>query len=134
MIFGSFKGRAEELSEKAEGMSQPVGHTIDGALDDLNRGVAVTKAMGLSITHFHIEMGMIPKIHATLVGSLETVDEQRIHELIEQHRDNELLATLLQALSAALRIKQKVPDLSFNNVEVELKLGLPPAVSIAFID
>jgi hypothetical protein len=65
--------------------------------------------------------------------STDTVDVKKIKELIEKHPDNKTLLGVLNALQAAYTIKQEIGDLPLKGVEVVVKLGVPPLISVEFV-
>jgi len=78
-------------------------------------------------------MGIIPEIGATLTGSVETLDAEKIKKLIEKHQDNKILISILEALRTASNFKELLGELPFKGVQVNVDLSLPPKIAVSFL-
>jgi hypothetical protein len=125
--FENVKIKIQELFGKAK-------EKVDRMLAEFNAALPVLEALGLSLKDFKMGMGLIPEIQAKLVGSLEDVKEDKIEGMIEQYQDNKTLTTVLKALKMAAGIRKRVEGIPFTGIEVGLKLGLPPKVSVGFVE
>ena len=125
--FENVKIKIQELFGKAK-------EKVDRMLAEFNAALPVLEAMGLSLKDFKMGMGLIPEIQAKLVGSLEDVKEDKIDSMVEQYQNNKTLTTVLKALKMAAGIRRKVDGIPFTGIEVGLKLGLPPNVSVGFVE
>ena len=76
---------------------------------------------------------MVPEIGARLIASTDTVDVKKIRELIEKHPENRTLIGALKALELAFNIRQQIGDFPFKGVEIDVTLGLPPRIGVAFV-
>ena len=125
--FENVKTKIQELFGKAK-------EKVDHMLGEFNAALPVMEAMGLSLKDFRMGMGLVPEIQAKLVGNIEDVQEDKIDAMVEQYQDNKTLTTLLKALKMAAGIRKRVDGIPFTGIEVGLKLGLPPSVSVGFVE
>ena len=65
-----------------------------------------------------------------LVASVDDMDVDKLNELVEANKERRVLAALLKALQAAYNIKKQVPDMPFEGLQVDMKLGLPPHIGV----
>lgn len=107
---------------------------INEMLDGLNDGLPKIKALGLSVTDFRVGQGAIPDIMIKLAGDIDTIDPGKIQEIIDQYPDEKILVTTLKALQSASHMKDRLSALEFKGIEAELFLGLPPAISVNFME
>ena len=121
------KTKIQELFGKAK-------EKFDHMLAEFNAALPVLETMGLSLKDFQMGMGIIPEIQAKLVGSLEDIKEDKIDSMVEQYQDNKTLTTVLKALKMAAGIRKRIDGIPFTGIEVGLKLGLPPNVSVGFVE
>ena len=122
-MFEKIKGAAADAAvEKAQEV-----------LREFNDTMPTIKALGFSVSHITIGMGIVPEIGATLIGSVEAIEQQKIKELIERHRENKTLTFLLEALRAASNLKDQLSEVGFRGVKVDMKLGLPPKIEVGLL-
>ena len=103
-------------------------------LDEFNDAMPTMRALGFTVRDVHVGMGLLPEIGAKLVASTDDIDEEKLTELIETHAEKKLLIAALKGLHAAYNIKRELPDVPLKGVQLDLTLGLPPRVSVSFIN
>ena len=126
MAFKDLVGKAQELASAAS-------DTANKALDEFNEALPTMRALGFTIYDLRVGMGLVPEIGAKLFAPTDTIDVQKINELIEKNPDKKLLVTALKGLEAAFNVKQRIGDLPFKGVELDFTLGLPPHISVQFV-
>jgi len=119
-------GKAQELTSTA---TEAAGKFVD----ELNEALPTMRALGFTVKDLRVGAGLVPEIGAKLVASTDTVDPKKIKELIEKRPENKTLTAALKALLAAYNIKQQIADIPFKGVEVDVTLGLPPHIGVAFV-
>jgi hypothetical protein len=127
MEFKNLVGKAQELAGSATA-------TAGKMLDEFNEALPTIRALGFTVKDMHVGMGLLPEVGAKLVASTDTIDVDKIKELIAANADKKILVTALKGLQAAYNIKQQVPDVPLKGVELDLTLGLPPRVAVSFVD
>jgi hypothetical protein len=127
MEFRSLVGKAQELAGSATA-------TAGRMLDEFNEALPTIRALGFTVKDMHVGMGLLPEVGAKLVASTDTIDVTRLDELIQKNADKKILVTALKGLHAAYNVKQQIPDVPFKGVELDLTLGLPPRISVAFVN
>jgi hypothetical protein len=126
MGFKDLVGKAQELTGSAS-------ETVTKVLDEFNEALPTMRALGFTIKNLKVGMGLMPEVGATLVASTDTVDVEKIHELIEKNAEKKLLVTALKGLEAAYNVKQQIGDLPLKGVELDITLGLPPHIGVQFV-
>lgn len=134
MDFGKMKEKADELKDISGDMADVALEKVNHLLDEFNKAIPTIKALGFSIKNFHVGMGVIPEIETKLTGSVDAVDAEKIQELIQNNQDKKILISILKGLQTASHAKEQLGELAFKGVEVDIKLGLPPNISISFME
>ena len=91
--------------------------------------VPTMKALGFSVRNFSIGVGLIPEMQATLVGSVNSLDTVKITEWRER-TSNKLLGMILGGLLTAANFKNELTSFGIKGMEINIKLGMPPLISI----
>ena len=107
---------------------------VNEMLDGLNDGLPKIKALGLSVKDFRVGQGAIPDITIKLAGDINAIEPSKIQEIINQYPDEKILVTTLKALQSASHMKDRLSALEFKGIEAELMLGLPPSISVNFME
>ena len=126
MAFKDLVGKAQELTAAAA-------DTAGKHLDKFNEALPTIQALGFSVRDVTVRMGLIPEIRATLIASADDVDVDKLDDLIEKSSEKKTLVAILKALQAAYNIRRRFPGVPFKGVEIDLKLGLPPHIGVAFV-
>jgi hypothetical protein len=123
----------KDLMSKAQEIGGTAADAVGKLLDEFNEALPTMRALGFTVKDMRMGMGLIPEIGAKLVASTDTIDPARIKELIEKHPENKTLVAALKGLQTAYNLKQSVGNVPFKGVEVDMSLGLPPHIGIAFL-
>jgi len=123
----------KDLMSKATELTGAATETAGKIVKEFNEALPTMRGLGFTISDLQVGMGLVPEIGAKLIASTDTIDVKKIKELIEKHPDNKTLVGVLNALQAAYNIKQEIGDLPLKGVEVAVKLGLPPHISVGFV-
>jgi hypothetical protein len=122
-------GKLKDLTNGVEEIARHANQTVD----QFNDMVPLLEGLGLSVTNVRLGMGLLPEVDATVSGSVEAIEPDKIKKLIEQHRDHTLLVTLLEALRTAGAFKERLSALALKGVVADVHVGLPPKVSVSFV-
>jgi hypothetical protein len=134
MEFTKFKQKAAELKETVGHIEEAALAKITESLEEFNKTIPTVKALGLSVKEVRIHTGMVPEITARLTGSVESLDPEKIQELIAKNQDKEFVVLVLRGLQSASHLKEQLAELSFKGVEANLKLGIPPNVAVRLLE
>ena len=131
MDFKAFGDKAKGMVETAAASAAT---TAGKMLDEFNEALPTMRALGFVVKDLHVGMGLLPEVGATLVATTDSIDEKKLQELIEKHAEKKLLVTALKGLYAAYNIKREIPDVPLTGVQLDMTLGLPPRVSVSFVN
>lgn len=123
----------KDLMNKAQDLAGTATETAGKVVDEFNEALPTMRALGFTIKDLRVGMGLVPEIGAKLIASTDTVDAKKVKELIEKHPENKTAVGMLKALLLAYNVKQQIGDLPFKGVEIDVTLGLPPHVGVAFV-
>jgi hypothetical protein len=126
MDFKNLAGKAQELASAAADAGGKF-------VDEFNEALPTMHALGFTIKDLRVGTGLTPEIGAKLIASTDTVDAKKIKELIDHNPDNKTVVGILKALLMAYNIKQQIGNLPFKGVELDVTLGLPPHINVAFV-
>ena len=91
--------------------------------------IETLETFGFKVTRFQVGMGVLPEVRSTVRGSLKGVKEDEIREIIAKSENKKILVAMLNALLAAKEMQERARLVGFNQVALDLKLGLPPSIS-----
>ena len=117
------------VKEKASDLGGAAKAKIDETLEEFKKATDVLGKFGFKVGKFKVGMGAMPEITTSVSGSLEGVQAEKIGQLIEDHKDNKLLASMLKALVTAKEIRDRVELPYFTGAKLDIKLGVPPKIS-----
>ena len=119
----------DKIKDISSNVSTATSEKIHEWVDEFNAAVPSMKALGFSVKSFSIGIGLIPEINATLVGAVEALNSQKLEEMLER-TTNRALGALLKSLQTAAKFKNQLTAIGIKGIEIDIKLGLPPTVTI----
>jgi len=117
------------VKEKAADMGGATRAKIDETLEEFKKAINLFGKFGFKVGKFKVGMGALPEISTSVSGSLEKVQVENISQLIEDHKDNKLLVSMLKALITAKEVRDRVELPYFTGAKLDIKLGVPPKIS-----
>ncbi|HLO47147.1 MAG TPA: hypothetical protein VK211_01775 [Kamptonema sp.] len=124
------QGATGKLTEQVAGISAAAQEQFNAILEEYQKVLPMAESLGLSVGSFQLEMGLVPEIRTTLSGSVERVNKEAVQKLIADHPNNKLLATILNALLITKDLQHKLNLKALKGIEVDIKLGITPNVSV----
>lgn len=130
----SAKEKAQEvkgqLNEQITEISAVAQEQFNAVLDEYNKVLPVAESLGLSVGSFQVEMGILPEIKTSLVGSVERINQEVVQKLITDHQSNKILVAILNALLITKDLQQRLHIKALKGIKVDVKLGVSPNVSV----
>lgn len=126
MDFNNMLKKGQELTNSAS-------DAVSKLLDEFNAALPIMKALGFSVEDLQVGMGLLPEVNAKLIAAADKVDVKAIDGIIQKKSEQKTLVAVLKALQTAYNVRDQLGDLGLKGVEVDLKLGIPPKVSIGFM-
>jgi hemoglobin-like flavoprotein len=130
-----FKRITNQAQEKVAEVAVAAQEKVDAVIDEFNNMLPVAEELGLKLTSFNIEAGILPQVNATLVGSIDNIKNEAVECLIAANESNKLLVSVLNAILMAKSIHQRlgVAYISIlKDLIIDVKLGVPPSISCHF--
>jgi hypothetical protein len=106
---------------------------VHEVMREFNETMPTIKGLGLSVRNISFAMGLVPEVSATLMGSIDALEPEKIDELLKKHQDNKTTTFILEALKTASNLKDQLGDLGMRGVKVDVKLGLPPKIEVGLL-
>jgi hypothetical protein len=122
---GTFAAAASEAIEASASK-------VREAIDEFNATLLILREAGYKVSEVDIAIGLPPKISANVTAS-ETVTEERIAKVLEEHRHRKLTTLVLNALYQAWRLQNAVQIVGMKPRGMSIELGLVPSVTIKFV-
>jgi hypothetical protein len=129
MVFNKGMPDLKGVKEKAADMGEATKAKIDETLEEFKKAINLFGKFGFKVSKFKVGMGVLPEISTSVSGSLEKVQAENIKQLIEDHKDNKLLVSMLKALITAKEVRDRVELPYFTGAKLDIKLGVPPKIS-----
>jgi len=123
----------KDLMDKAKGVANNATEAAGKLVDEFNEALPTMRALGFTIKDLRVGTGLVPEIGEKLIASTETIDVKKVKELIDKHAENKTLVGALKTLELAFNIRQQIGDFSFKDVQIDVTLGLPPHIGVAFV-
>lgn len=153
MALGDFINKAKEtannLKDAAKDLSVKHGLINDEEIEELNRATnvgtdklaAMFKEVGNSsgliseagyeLDEIEVELSMPPKLIPHFIFK-EVISEEKRQELLTRTADNKLMNLLLKSLFKASTLQSSLRMGTFQMFEVEIEIGIIPAVKLKF--
>jgi hypothetical protein len=130
----------DRVFDKLGKIASSAGNVMDAGVDkvhevlrEFNETMPTIKALGLSVRNISFGMGLVPEVSATLIGSIDALEQDKIDDLLKKHQDNRTTTLILEALKTASNLKDQLGDLGMRGVKVDVKLGLPPKIEVGLL-
>jgi hypothetical protein len=88
------------------------------------------QVFGLSVGKIRVTAGLLPEISTTIRGSLNNIDQNQVQKMLEEKREEKLLAAILSALLTLTKVREVIEMDVLHDLLIEVSLGIPPRVSI----
>lgn len=130
-----FKNISNKAQEKAAEVGAAAQQQIDGIIDEFNAMLPFAEELGLSVASFDIEAGLLPQVKTSLVGSIDSINNEAVERIISEHQSNKLLVGVLNAVLMTKNIHQRLNGAYISvlkDLVIDIKLGVPPSISCRF--
>lgn len=132
VMFGNIKNQAQQKASEVAGAAQD---KLEQVIDEFNKFLPLAEDLGLSLESFNIEAGILPEINATLIGSVDNIDNATVERIISENEKNKLLVAALKAVLMAKGFHEKLEGVYIailQDLVIDIKLGIPPSISCKF--
>lgn len=132
MSIGKFKDKVGDAKDAAGGVKDVALEKINESLDEFNEAIPAIKGLGFAVTDLKVNLGPVPEVSAKLTGTVASIKEDKVQEVIDANQDNKFLVTIMKGLQTASNVQNKLGDLGFKGLEADVKL-VPPGVRVEFL-
>ncbi len=98
----------DKLKEAAAGAVGAGMHKAQEIMREFNDTIQTLKALGLSVRNISFGLGLVPEVAATLVGSIDALDGEKIDGLAKEHSKNKTAVFVLEALKTAANLREQL--------------------------
>jgi hypothetical protein len=98
-------------------------------LADYKAAAQQIEPLGFKVGKMTIGMGLLPEVHTSLVGEVDSVDIGRLTTMMEEKKDDKLLVSMLKALVIAKTVHSHVES-KLTAVTLQISLSVPPSVMV----
>lgn len=124
------KNVADQIQEQAGELAAAAQQQFNAVLEEYQNMIPLAESLGLTIGSFKIDMGVLPEIKTSLVGSVDKIQKESVEKMIAANQSNKILVTILNALLITKDLQQKWHISNMKGIVVDIKLGVPPAISV----
>jgi hypothetical protein len=124
------QGLAGKLTEQVTELTAAAQEQLNVILEEYQKVLPMAESLGLRVGSFKLEMGLVPEIKTSLIGSVENINKEAVQKLIADHPKNQLLVTILNALLVTKDLQHKLNIKYLKGIQVDIKLGISPNVSV----
>lgn len=120
----------EQVQDQVTEVSAAAQEKINFLLEEYQKVIPIAENMGLSIGSFKVEMGILPEIKTSLVGSIDKINKEAVQKLIVDNQNNKIVVTILNAILLTKDLQEKWKIKALKGITVEIKLGVSPNISV----
>jgi hypothetical protein len=118
----------DRVKNGTEGLGDLAQAKVQEWLAELKRATTVLETFGFTVGTLSVGMGALPEIHVSLMGSIEKIREDRLQAILDEHKGEELLVSLLKTLIWTRWAWEHV-EVKLTAVTLHVTLGVPPRLS-----
>ncbi len=109
-------------SGSGKGMLDLAGDKVMQFLTDYKNATGQLEALGFKVGTMTVGMGLLPEVHTSLVGDINSIDVPRLTAMMNDKSDDKLL---IMAKNVHAHVES-----TLKSVTLQIKLGVPPSVSV----
>jgi hypothetical protein len=121
----------ERTAALSAGVADAAVERAKAALADFSAALPILKLAGYTVNEVAVELGIPPKIVANFASG-ETVPDEQILEMLEEHKDAVLASMLVRALMGARRLQNAAKVGNLRPTGLAINIGLSPSVVVKF--
>ena len=129
------KNFTDKIQEETGELADIAQDKIDLVISEYKRLLPYVEELGLTVQGFSIEAGLLPQVKTTLIGSIDKIKPEAIERIKKENENNKLLVAILNAVLMAKKCHQQLESVYISilkDIVVDIKLGIPPSISIRF--
>jgi hypothetical protein len=123
--------RVKGVAETAMDVSNAGFAKANELLDEYKAALDLLGRFGFTVSRFQFDVGIIPEIRTSITGSVADLQADQLKQMAEEHATQRLTVSILNALGNAKRFYDRL-QLPSAAVTADVKLGLPPSISLRF--
>jgi hypothetical protein len=132
-MFDKLKGAAGTVTSKAGSLKDAGIEALQSTVEELNTMLPRLPDVGYSVNRVEVEIGISPKIILTLAKVFD-VEVTAFAAMLAANAEKKVFCTILGALQKANELQGKIQFRDRHFKELEIELGIPPAVRMVFIE
>ncbi len=132
-MFDKLKSTAGSVADRATGLKDAGIGALRATVDELNVTLPHLAEVGYSVTRVQIEIGLAPKVVLCLARVADVAPEA-FAAVLAEYAAKKVFCTIVNALMQANQLQGKIQFYNRHFREIEVELGIPPAVRMIFLE
>lgn len=130
-MFNKLKTSVGDLAGRAGDLKNLGVEAIQSTVAEFNAIRPLFARVGYKVGKVQLEIGLTPKLIIQL-QQFAGADDAEFDALLAEHQGNKVLTTLVSALRQASALQARIKFQGMRFAEVEVELGIPPAIKLTF--
>lgn len=125
----------DQVQEQTTEMTAAAQEKINLIIEEYQKFLPYAGQLGLKVNSFSIEAGVLPQIKTSLKGSIHQIKIEVIEQIKTDNTNNKLLIAVLNAILIAKKSHDALESVYISllkDIIIDIKLGIPPAISVRF--
>jgi hypothetical protein len=132
-MFDKIKNTAGNIGKGASGLKDAGVAVLKSTVDELNATLPYLKEVGYTVNEIEVEVGLSPKVILHLYRLFE-VNAELFATVLASQAQRKVFCTILNALQQANILQGQIHFQGRYFAEMEIELGMPPAVRMKFLE
>jgi hypothetical protein len=117
------------IRKGTEGLTDVAMDKISELLDEYKKAIKFLETFGFTVEKLTVSMALFPEVKTSISGLIEDIHEAELKKMIEEHKGEALLVSLLKALIVTRQIWEHV-ELKLKGFTLNVTLGASPKINV----
>lgn len=117
------------IRKGTEGLTDVAMDKISELLDEYKKAIKFLETFGFTVEKLTVSMALFPEVQTSISGLIEDIREAELKKMIEEHKGEALLVSLLKALIVTRQIWEHV-ELKLKGFTLNVTLGASPKINV----
>jgi hypothetical protein len=131
-MFDKLKSATGKVATGLSNVQDMAAEQLQSTMDEVNASAPYLARVGYCMLGLQVELGLSPKVILTL-SQREVIDPQAFTGVLAEVASRRVLSSILNALQQANALQGKIRVRGYLFRDIEIELGIPPAVRMIFV-